>query len=261
TAPTTLRLTETGAHSAVEDTIHANGLSAPVSVGEGELTVAGLTALSSCDWPGKLVATVFLQGCPWRCTYCHNPALLDPRAPGQVSWQQVRDLLRRRRGLLDGLVFSGGEPTRQPSLPAAMREVRELGFGVGLHTGGAYPSRLAGLLPLVDWVGLDIKALPDDYHRITRVGASGTRAFASLDLLVASGVDHEVRITVDPTVHTAEHVERLVGLVSSAGARRTVLQEVRPQGTRPEYAAALAGRRLRDILTTAPVNVTLRTAN
>lgn len=225
----------------------------------GELAIAGLISLSTCDWPGKLVATVFLQGCPWRCTYCHNPALLDPAAPGQVPWLQVRHLLSRRRGLLDGLVFSGGEPTRQHGLPTAMREVREQGFGVGLHTGGAYPARLPDLLPLVDWVGLDVKALPDHYRRITGVNASGTRAFASLELLVASGVDHEVRITVDPTVHDADHVERLVGRLHAAGARRVVLQEARPLGTRADYAARLAGRRLADVLSSPPAGATLRT--
>jgi pyruvate formate lyase activating enzyme len=219
------------------------------STGCESLAIAGLTPLSTCDWPGRLVATVFLQGCPWRCTYCHNPDLLDPTVPGEVSWQQVRDLLERRRGLLDGLVFSGGEPTRQSGLPAAMREVRERGFAVGLHTGGAYPSRLADLLGLVDWVGLDIKALPDDYHRITGIGASGAKAFASLDLVVASGVDHEVRITVDPTVHTTDHVEQLVARLRAEGARGIVLQETRPQGTRAEYADRLAGRRLTDVLT------------
>lgn len=222
-------------------------------------TVAGLTSLSTCDWPGRLVATVFLQGCPWRCTYCHNPAILDPTAPGQVPWQRVLDLLHRRRGLLDGLVFSGGEPTRQPGLAAAMREVRALGFGVGLHTGGAYPARLADLLPLVDWVGLDIKALPDDYHRITGVGASGAKAFASLDLLVASGIEHEIRITVDPAVHTASHVERLVERLRGAGAQAVVLQEARAQGARPEYVAELAGRGLADVLTATPDAASLRT--
>lgn len=225
--------------------------------GPAALTIAGLTSLSTCDWPGKLVATVFLQGCPWRCTYCHNPALLDPTAPGQVPWRQVRDLLERRRGLLDGLVFSGGEPTRQPGLAAAMREVRGLGFGIGLHTAGAYPARLAELLPLLDWVGLDIKALPDDYPRITGIGASGAKAFAGLGFLVASGVDHEVRITVDPTTHTSQHIDRLIGLVQASGAQRVVLQEVRPQGTRAEYETRLAGQRLRDV-TQPPSAVVVR---
>ncbi|NNH09134.1 radical SAM protein, partial [Cellulomonas fimi] len=89
------------------------------------LAIAGLTPLSSCDWPGRLVATAFLQGCPWRCTYCHNAAILDPRTPGVVPWSDVRDLLDRRRGLLDGVVFSGGEPTRQAGLVDAARQVRD----------------------------------------------------------------------------------------------------------------------------------------
>src|SRR3954447_23836555 len=85
---------------------------AAVTAADG-LAVAGLTPLSTCDWPGQLVATVFLQGCPLACTYCHNPALIDPRVPGTLPWTSVTDLLGRRQGLLDGVVFSGGEPTRQ----------------------------------------------------------------------------------------------------------------------------------------------------
>ena len=126
--------------------------------GADSLAIAGLVPLSTCDWPGKLVATVFLQGCPWQCTYCHNPDLISPRTPGQVPFERVRELLAKRRGLLDGVVFSGGEPTRQRALGSAMREVRELGFGVGLHTGGSYPARLREVIGLVDWVGIDIKA-------------------------------------------------------------------------------------------------------
>lgn len=238
--------------------MQANGLSRPASVRAGELTIAGLTSLSTCDWPGKLAATVFLQGCPWRCNYCHNPALLEPNAPGQVPWQQVRDLLSRRNGLLDGVVFSGGEPTRQAGLPVAMREVREQGFGVGLHTGGAYPARLAELLPLVNWVGLDIKALPEEYHRITGVDVSGARAFASLELMVSSGVDHEIRITVDPTVHTRDHIERLIARLSARGAQQVVLQEARAEGVLAGYAAQLGDRRLTDVVPYRPAGAVLR---
>ncbi|MFT4293832.1 MAG: anaerobic ribonucleoside-triphosphate reductase activating protein [Micropruina sp.] len=196
------------------------------------LEIAGLTALSTCDWPGRLVATVFLQGCPWRCGYCHNPELLDPRTPGRVPWPRVIDLLRRRRGLLDGLVFSGGEPTRQPGLATAMEVVRELGFGVGLHTAGAYPGRLAAVLPLVDWVGLDVKALPDGYPAVTGIGSGADKAFASLRLVLDAGVEHEVRVSVDPALHTEGGVWRLVELLTRSGVRRIVLQQVRrPDGS------------------------------
>src|SRR5690606_23524770 len=66
--------------------------------GADSLAIAGLVPLSTCDWPGKLVATVFLQGCPWQCTYCHNPDLISPRTPGQVPFERVRELLAKRRG-------------------------------------------------------------------------------------------------------------------------------------------------------------------
>jgi len=213
------------------------------------LAVAGLTPLSSCDWPGRLVATVFLQGCPWRCTYCHNAAILDPRTPGAVPWQDVRDLLARRHGLLDGVVFSGGEPTRQAALVAAAAEVRAAGFGVGLHTSGAYPARLPALLPLLDWVGFDVKAPARLYRAITRVGGPTTSAdatFASLRLVLGSGVDVEVRTTVDPTVLAADDVAELSELLAGLGVRRHVLQEARPDGTTDEYRRALTRAALQE---------------
>lgn len=207
------------------------------------LQIAGLTPLSTVDWPGRLVATAFLQGCPWRCTYCHNSAILDVRRPGVVPWSHVTDLLARRRGLLDGLVLSGGEPTRQPGVVAAAREVRAAGFGVGLHTAGAYPARLAALLPLVDWVGLDVKAPAHLYRAVTRAGGPTTaadRAFASLRLVLDSGVDVQVRTTVDPTVLTDADVDALGKVLTDLGVRDHVLQRARPDGTTDAYARALA---------------------
>ncbi|MEZ0448169.1 anaerobic ribonucleoside-triphosphate reductase activating protein [Cellulomonas sp. ICMP 17802] len=210
------------------------------------LAIAGLVPLSSCDWPGRLVATAFLQGCPWRCTYCHNVSILDPRVPGTVPWADVLDLLDRRHGLLDGLVFSGGEPTRQAELVDAAREVRDAGFGVGLHTAGAYPRRLAAVLPLVDWVGLDIKAPARLYRAITRVGGpttSADAAFTSLRLVLDAGVDVQVRTTVDPTVLGDADVEELTAALADLGVRDHVLQEVRADGTSSEYRAALLDAR------------------
>lgn len=207
-----------------------------------DLAIAGLVPLSTVDWPGRLVATAFLQGCPWRCTYCHNSAILDPRTPGVVPWTAVRELLARRVGLLDGIVFSGGEPTRQAALLPAVREVREAGFAVGLHTGGAYPRRLAALLPYVDWVGFDVKAPARLYRAVTRVGGPTSAAdatAASLRLVLDSGVDVQVRTTVDPTVLTSDDVAELTATLRDLGVREHVLQQVRPDGTTDEYRAAL----------------------
>ncbi len=208
---------------------------APSSSSADDLAVAGLVPLSTCDWPDHLVATVFCQGCPWDCTYCHNPDLLDPRAPGTVAWSQVWDLLARRSGLLDGVVFSGGEPTRQPALADAMREVREAGYGVGLHTSGAYPRRLAQVLPLVDWVGLDVKAPRARYAAVTGVASSADRAFASLHLVLEAGVAVQVRTTVDPTVLSDDDVAELRGTLRTLGVRDHVLQEMRTTGVRATH--------------------------
>ena len=137
------------------------------------LRVGGLAPLSATDFPGALAAVVFCQGCPWRCGYCHNPHLIERRGTRELAWPAVLEFLERRRGLLDAVVFSGGEPTVQHALPGAMRAARALGFGIGLHTAGMAPRRLAAVLPLADWVGMDIKAPFDDYPRITGVRGSG----------------------------------------------------------------------------------------
>ena len=194
------------------------------------LRVGGLTPLSTTDWPGMLAAVVFCQGCPWRCGYCHNPHLIPAQGESEIPWSEVMALLRRRQGLLDGVVFSGGEPTSQAGLADAMREVRALGFRIGLHTGGAYPRRLAEVLPLVDWVGLDAKAPFADYARITGVEGSGRSAQQSLECVLASGVDHEIRTTVHPALLADAEVVGLARALSERGVKRYVLQAFRSRG-------------------------------
>ncbi|WP_251152241.1 anaerobic ribonucleoside-triphosphate reductase activating protein [Cellulosimicrobium sp. Marseille-Q4280] len=219
-----------------------------------DLVLAGMSPLSTVDWPGRLVATVFTQGCPWRCAYCHNPGLVPVPPPGAAAtegtprWSEVLAFLERRRGLLDGVVFSGGEPTLHPGLLGAIDDARSLGFAVGLHTGGAWPARLARILPFLDWVGLDVKHLPSRYPAVTGTVPSGRRAFESLAVLLRSGVDHEVRTTVDPHVHTRPELLALGTHLHRLGVRRWVLQEARPDGADPAWAATLTGRRLADVL-------------
>lgn len=214
-----------------------------------DLNIAGLVPFSSVDWPGKLVAVVFLQGCPWRCPYCHNAQILDPRARGRVQWAEVVSHLESRRGLLDGIVFSGGEALMQAgsgALGTAMAQAKAMGFEVGLHAGGAYPAGLKTLLAggLVDWVGLDIKALPEDYPLATGRPGGGRKATESLDALVSHlEVDHEVRLTLWPGLVAAKTTDASMpeAMVSYAaevaqwaakrGARNFALQRYRvPQG-------------------------------
>jgi pyruvate formate lyase activating enzyme len=186
---------------------------------------------STCDWPGRLVATAFCQGCPWSCPYCHNPALRDPRAPATLPWSDLTDLVRRRRGLLDGVVLSGGEPTVHLRFPTAARELKDLGTGVGLHTCGALPGRLEAALGALDWVGLDIKAPRRLYRQLTGSGTAADRAFDSLRLLRGSGVDHEVRTTLDLRLDE-ESLFELAEELLAEGVTAFTLQALRSQDGR-----------------------------
>lgn len=206
------------------------------------LRVGGLTPLSTTDWPGMLAAVVFCQGCPWRCGYCHNPDLIPSRGENEMPWEAVLAFLRRRRGLLDGVVFSGGEPTLQQGLADAMREVRALGFKIGLHTGGMVAKRLAEVLPLVDWVGMDVKAPFADYPRTTGVAGSGGRALEGLQHLIASGVAHEVRTTVHPALLSDAALVRLGHDLAGRGVRTYVIQAFRSQGCGDAALRQHAGR-------------------
>ena len=195
-----------------------------------ELRVGGLARLSTCDWPGELAATVFCQGCGWDCVYCHNPHLRPAQCEEQLSWKEILTFLENRKGLLDGVIFSGGEPTLQSALLGAIQSVRNLGFRVGLHTAGAVPERFSAVLPWVDWVGFDVKAPFYAYSRITGIEQSGARAHQSLRLLLASGVPYEVRTTVHPDLLTGEELLAQRDLLLSLGVTHYTVQRFRAAG-------------------------------
>lgn len=211
------------------------------------LQIAGITPMSTVDWPGQLAAVVFCQGCPWACPYCHNHALIPSPAPGMLGPTEFSDLLEllsRRRGLLDGVVFSGGEATRQPQLGPAMAAVKALGFQVGLHTAGPYPRRLADYLQvdLIDWIGLDIKALPENYEAVAGRAKAGQAAWQSLEIVLAASASHnktlgsfEVRLTIFPdgprdALEVARRCQQM-------GVRNFALQRARARGAAPGFQA------------------------
>lgn len=206
------------------------------------LNVGGFTPFTATDYPGHLAAVVFVQGCAWRCGYCHNPHLQSRPARSPLDWRDLLAFLERRRGLLDGVVFSGGEPTTDAALPEAIRQVRALGFKVGLHTAGLYPERLVAVLPLVDWVGFDVKAPFADYETVTGVPGSGIPARACVAAVVASGVASECRTTVHPALLSPAALLALAGELSAIGVRRWVIQQFRAQGCVDNVLRADGGR-------------------
>jgi pyruvate formate lyase activating enzyme len=208
--------------------MHAADLDRPTA--SRAFRAGGVVPFSTTDWPGHLAAVVFAQGCPWRCRYCHNPHLVPVQGEDERDFDRVLAWLGSRKGLIDGVVFSGGEPTAQPALASALDDVRALGFATGLHTGGMYPRRLPEVLPRLDWVGLDVKAPKDEYESVTGIPRSGLGAFVTLAILMQSTVAHEVRTTVHPTVTPPDMLERLAHELADAGVTRWVLQPFRAQG-------------------------------
>lgn len=210
--------------------------------------MAGFTPFSTLDWPGRLAAVVWLQGCPWRCSYCHNPHLQPkPVAPGAPAWPWVLGQLARRVGFIDAVVFSGGEPTLDPALPGAIDAVRALGFAVGLHSAGLAPRRLQALLSKLDWIGLDVKAPLAPTHaalhdRITGRPGSQAPVRRSLALVQAqqrtAGLAYECRSTVHPALHDPATLLALAG--EMAGVQHWALQVCRRQGVAQPLPAAPA---------------------
>lgn len=191
------------------------------------LRVGGLVPLTTLDFPDHLSCVLFCQGCAWRCGYCHNPQLIPTCGSEERSWDEIVAFLRQRIGLLDAVVFSGGEPTLQLALPEAIGEVRSMGFKIGLHSAGIKPRLFRQVLPLVDWVGFDVKALAEQSHLITGVAGSGEANWRSLEHLLESGVAYECRTTVHWHLLDAEHLWRLAMRLRELGVQRYVVQCVR----------------------------------
>lgn len=212
----------------------------PLNETPRSLKVGGVTPFTATDFPGKLAAVVFVQGCPWQCGYCHNPHLQLRLQKSPLEWSKVLGLLEKRVDLIDAVVFSGGEPTLDPALPAAIEDVRKLGFDVGLHCGGAYPQRLADVLPLLDWVALDIKAAFDDYEKITGVAGSGEQALACAEAVLASDVKYEFRTTVHPALHSDDDIGTLARCLSGMGVENYALQVFRSQGCKTKALKSTA---------------------
>jgi len=190
------------------------------------IVVGGFTPFTTIDFPDHLAAVVFCQGCAWRCHYCHNTSLLDFKAE-TYSWQHILQFLETRRGLLDAVVFSGGEPTLQKNLLTAISEVRSLGFKIGLHTAGIQPDNFVSLLPYLDWVGFDIKAHFTDYEKITGIPKSGELALKSAQYLLNSGITCEFRTTIDTHFLTTESILSLAAQLAKLGVHQYVLQRCR----------------------------------
>jgi pyruvate formate lyase activating enzyme len=163
------------------------------------MTIGGLQKVSLIDYPEKISAAIFTQGCNFRCSYCHNRDLVYPHLFKEpIPENEILSFLENRKGLLDGVVVTGGEPLLQPDLEDFLQEVRVMGYQIKLDTNGSMPDRLEELLRkgLVDYIAMDYKAPLRAYGRITGVEIDKKRIVRSLEIITGSGLSYEIRTTV-----------------------------------------------------------------
>lgn len=195
------------------------------------MLLGGFQKMTLIDYPGKIATTVFTAGCNFRCPFCHNPELveLDPEDMEVFRGQERKffDFLEGRRGLLDGVCITGGEPTVQPDIVPFIRRIRDMGFLVKLDSNGTNPDILREIFDagLVDYVAMDIKSGPDRYAEATGTPVDMEKIRESIRLIMDSGIEYEFRTTVVPGIHTEEDFDDIAELID--GAKRYYLQVFR----------------------------------
>lgn len=195
------------------------------------MKIGGFQSFSLSDYPGRISAIVFTQGCNFRCPFCHNGKLLDVQADEKdlIPESEVMALLTERQGKLQGLVVTGGEPTLQSDLGDFLKQVKALGYRVKLDTNGGRPDVVRRLIDerLIDYIAMDIKAPREGYDRLTGVRAPIDRILESIDLIAASGLEHEFRTTVVEALLSPAEVEAIKAMVPAGSTHR--LQTFRPE--------------------------------
>ncbi len=189
------------------------------------MDIHGLQKLTLLDYPGKVACTVFLGGCNLRCPFCHNGDLVLSPGPAALNEEDLLSFLRRRRGLLEGVCITGGEPLLHPELPRLLSALRGLGYPVKLDTNGSFPQKLEMLIreSLVDYVAMDIKNSPQRYPQTAGVPELNLSPYReSVALLLEDTVEYEFRTTVVREFHDADSFRAIGPWLS--GAKRYFLQ-------------------------------------
>lgn len=196
------------------------------------MKIGGIQKLSLVDYPGKVSAAIFTIGCNMRCGYCHNPELVLPeRYADTIPTEDILKFLETRRGKLEGVVISGGEPTMHEDLPDFIRRVKELGFLVKLDSNGTNPDMLEHLIDaeLIDYIAMDIKGTPAKYQQIVAYPIDIEAVLRSIRLIKQSGVDHEFRTTVVRSQLSFSDFDEIGQMIE--GSPRYALQKFVPRKT------------------------------
>ncbi|MBM7557303.1 anaerobic ribonucleoside-triphosphate reductase activating protein [Halanaerobacter jeridensis] len=197
------------------------------------MKISGIQKTSLMDYPDHLAAIIFTQGCNFACPYCHNPHLI-PNSSSDNSYyseNKVLEFLKSRKGLIDGVVITGGEPTLQSDLLAFIEKIKVIGLKVKLDTNGSNPELLAQLIneDLLDYIAMDVKAPLEKEKAI--LGKTGFKEsiVESIQLIKNSNIDYEFRTTVVPTLHDKEKMGEIGKLIQ--GSKCHYIQNFRPKNT------------------------------
>ena len=198
------------------------------------MKIHGLQKMTLLDFPGRVACTVFFGGCDMRCPFCHNAELLDGSAPPVMDEEELLSFLKKRKGLLDGVAFTGGEPLLQKDLPELAGQIRELGYPVKLDTNGTHPDRLAEMIRngLVQYVAMDIKNSPERYAETAGMNDIDIGPIReSVSILLEGITDYEFRTTTVAELHNDESFEQIGQWIN--GAKRYYLQRFTDRETVP----------------------------
>ena len=196
------------------------------------MRIQGLQKLTLLDYPGKTACTIFLSGCNFRCPFCHNTPLLTADAADGMAEEELLAFLKKRRGLLDGVAITGGEPLLRPDLPALLEKIKGLGYAVKLDTNGAFPERLEQIVRagLADYVAMDVKNSPARYAQTVSMAELDLAPIEkSVSFLLRGTVDYEFRTTAVAEFHDDASFLSLADWL--AGARRYYIQRFQPRDT------------------------------
>jgi len=193
------------------------------------MEIGGLQRFSLIDYPGKICSIIFTRGCNFRCPYCHNPELVDPKrfAP-LIPMDEIFYFLHKRKEKLDSVTITGGEPLIHSDIGGFIRPIREMGYAVKIDTNGSRPALLESLIhdKLLDYISMDIKAPPEKYAVVAGVTVDIEAIRHSIDLIMNSGVDYEFRTTVPRSLLGPDDILAVGRLIT--GARRYILQKFVP---------------------------------
>jgi pyruvate formate lyase activating enzyme len=210
-------------------------------------SVKGFLPITMLDWEGKVATVLFIGGCNFRCSFCHNPELvLDQGSLDSILFSDIKSYILNKKGWIDGVVVTGGEPTISPELMDILKEIKALEMPVKLDTNGSNPAILKEILSagLADFVAMDIKTVFERYPEVTRTNIDASAIIESINLIIRFRKDHEFRTTAYPPAVAPDDLVEIARYLGKHGGQRYAIQQFKPDRVLSTVAAEVVPYRL-----------------